>query len=63
MSEFFEMGGHGAYIWPAYLIAAAVMIGLLVASVISLKKKQHMLETLQKVAKAENPAGSEEKAA
>ena len=62
MSEFFEMGGHGAYIWPAYLIAAAVMIGLLVVSVISLKKKQQMLDMLTKVAEAEK-ADPKEKAA
>lgn len=62
MSEFFEMGGHAAYIWPAYLIAAAVMVGLLVGSVISLKKKQQMLDTLQKVAQANKAAPKEEAA-
>lgn len=28
LSEFLSMNGHGAYIWPAYLIAAAVLAGL-----------------------------------
>lgn len=62
MSEFFEMGGHAAYIWPAYLIAAAIMVGLLIESVISLKKKRQMLDTLQKVAQAEKAAPKEEAA-
>lgn len=29
---YFEMGGHGAYIWPAYGLVFAVLMGLFVAS-------------------------------
>lgn len=32
MAEFFAMGGYGVYIWACYGLAAVVMIGLLVAS-------------------------------
>lgn len=32
MAEFFAMGGYAVYIWPAYGIAAAVIIGLFVWS-------------------------------
>lgn len=32
VSEFFNMGGYGAFIWPAYAISALVLIVLLVQS-------------------------------
>lgn len=31
MREFFLMGGYAAYVWPAYLLAAAILVGNLVA--------------------------------
>ena len=32
METFFEMGGHAAYIWPAYTVVALVLAGLWLAS-------------------------------
>lgn len=32
MAEFFAMGGYAAYIWPAYAIAAGVILALFVWS-------------------------------
>jgi len=32
MSEFLEMGGYGAYVWPAYGAVAVVMLGLWITS-------------------------------
>jgi heme exporter protein D len=32
MSQFFAMGGYAAFVWPAYGVAAVVLIGLLVQS-------------------------------
>jgi len=32
MSEFLAMGGYAGFVWPAYGLSAAVMIGLLVAA-------------------------------
>ena len=32
MVEFFAMGGYAVYIWPAYGIAAGVIVGLFVWS-------------------------------
>jgi len=32
MAEFFEMGGYGAFIWPAYGAVALVLAGLWVTS-------------------------------
>ncbi len=46
-SEFLAMGGYAGFIWPAYLIAAAVLIGLLVASRRSLKSAEAALLALE----------------
>ena len=32
MAAFFNMGGYGGFVWPAYAIAALVMLGLWVMS-------------------------------
>jgi len=32
MAEFLEMGGYGAFIWPAYAAVAIVLVGIWVAS-------------------------------
>lgn len=31
MREFLDMGGYGEFVWPAYLISAAVLIALAVS--------------------------------
>lgn len=31
MQEFLNMGGYGGYVWPSYLISAAVLIALAVS--------------------------------
>jgi len=28
MSAFFDMGGYGAYVWPAYAVSAGAILGL-----------------------------------
>jgi heme exporter protein CcmD len=28
MAEFFDMGGYGGYVWPAYAVSAAAIGGL-----------------------------------
>jgi heme exporter protein CcmD len=43
------MGGHGAFIWPAYLIAAAVLLGLLVVSIRDMRAQEHVLQQLRAV--------------
>ena len=40
MQEFLDMGGYGAYIWPCYGITAVVMLGVLIASLKSLKSTE-----------------------
>ena len=32
MAEFFSMGGYAAYVWPAYGIAAVILVAMLIVS-------------------------------
>ncbi len=47
MEKYFSMGGHGAYIWPSYLIAAVVLIALLVTSLRAVRTREAQLKTLR----------------
>ncbi len=47
MSEYFAMGGHAAFIWSAYAVATVVMIGMLVASLKSLRRQQQAVRLLE----------------
>ncbi len=47
LSAFLEMGGYGAYVWPAFALTAAVLVGLLVASVRSLRAREKDLTRLR----------------
>ncbi|PCI38595.1 MAG: heme exporter protein CcmD [Rhodospirillaceae bacterium] len=40
MQDFLNMGGYGSYIWPSYGITAVVMLGVLIASLKSLKSTE-----------------------
>ena len=54
MTEFFEMGGHGIYIWPCYGLGALLLIALLVSSVKSLSKSKKDLSIMEQVSKKES---------
>jgi heme exporter protein D len=43
LAEFFAMGGHAGFIWPAYGIAALVLISLLMVSLHQLRQAREML--------------------
>ena len=45
--SFLEMGGYGGYVWPAFGATALVLVGLLLASVRSLRAKEAALMALQ----------------
>lgn len=47
MSEFFNMGGYAAYIWPAYGISAVVLIGLTWASLAAYRKASAEVASLE----------------
>ncbi len=38
MSEFLSMGGYGIYVWPSYLIVAAVLYGNVIAAKMQRKR-------------------------
>jgi heme exporter protein CcmD len=43
------MGGYGAFIWSAYGVAAAVMLGLLVMSISASRTQQRELAKLESI--------------
>ena len=43
LAEFFAMGGYAGFIWPAYGIAALVLIGVLAVSLQQLRQAREML--------------------
>lgn len=47
LSDFLAMGGYGAYVWAAYLIAAVVMLALLIGSLRSLRAQESRLAALR----------------
>ncbi len=47
MSSFFAMGGYAAYVWPAYGVAAVVLIGVWIASVRGLRARQSEIEAVE----------------
>ncbi|MBT5108521.1 MAG: heme exporter protein CcmD [Rhodospirillaceae bacterium] len=49
ITEFLAMGGHGAFIWPAYLIATVVLLGLLIASIRTMRDQERVLQQLRAV--------------
>ena len=49
LREFFTMGGHGAYIWSAYILAVVVLAVLLVSSYQSMRKREAELAALRQV--------------
>jgi heme exporter protein D len=44
---YLAMGGYARYVWPAYGLAAAVTIGLLVVSLRTLRSRERALAALQ----------------
>lgn len=47
ISEFFHMGGYAAFVWPAYAVAAAVMVWLTLASQRRLRANEATLAALR----------------
>jgi heme exporter protein D len=51
LSDFFAMGGYGAYVWPAFGFAAAVLLGLLWQSWRAARSREAELEQLRRLAR------------
>ena len=47
MSDFFNIGGYGTYIWSSYALTAVVLIGFVVASLRSLRAREAQLSALE----------------
>lgn len=46
MEQFLAMGGYAAYVWPAYLITAFVMLLLVVITLRDLRAQRRILAAL-----------------
>ena len=46
--EFLAMDGYAAFVWPAFGATVLVMVGLLLASLRSLRRERRTLEMMQK---------------
>lgn len=53
ISNFFDMGGYGAFIWPSYGVTAVVMIVMLMASLRRLRENEATLKALEVSTKEE----------
>ena len=47
VQTFFSMGGYGAFVWPAYLLSALVMIWLAAVTWTRLRATERALEALK----------------
>jgi heme exporter protein D len=47
MTDFLSMGGYAAFVWPAYAIAALVLLGLLAATWKGLRDSETTLKALE----------------
>jgi heme exporter protein D len=47
MAEFFSMGGYAAYVWPAYGIAAVILVAMLIVSLRGLRRHEALLKALE----------------
>ena len=47
MNTFFDMGGYAAYVWPAYGVAATVLISVWIASLRGLRARESEIEAVE----------------
>ncbi len=59
LSTYLYMGGYAAFIWPAFGISAAVLVGLLWQSLNQLRRTEAELRRLQEDEVAESAGGGE----
>jgi heme exporter protein D len=48
IANFLAMGGYAGYVWPAFSIAALVMLGMVVATLRTLRRREAALAELKK---------------
>jgi heme exporter protein D len=47
LAEYFAMGGYAAFVWPAYGVAALVLIALAIVAARSYRARQALLTALR----------------
>ncbi len=52
MSDFFQMGGYGPFVWPAYGLVLVVLFGVALASWRRERQKARLLRQFQHDARA-----------
>lgn len=55
LADFIAMGGFAGFVWPAYAIAALVLVGLLVVSWHQLRQAKEMLRRYDSQPGADRP--------
>jgi heme exporter protein D len=59
IATFLQMGGYAVFVWPAYAVAAAVLIALLVQARRELARNRRTLTLLEsQVGQRRRPGGS-----
>ncbi len=56
IAEFFAMGGYAAYVWPALILTAAVMVGLAWHASRSLRREEAASAALERSVSPEGAA-------
>lgn len=49
LSTFLDMGGYGGFVWSAYGLAAFILIGLAIQSLVTLKHTETMLQQVRTI--------------
>ena len=52
--EYLDMGGYAAWVWPAYGLAAAALVGMLAVSLYTLKTRQREFDELKSTRRGED---------
>ena len=47
IANFLAMGGYAAYVWPAFLIAAVVMLAMVATTIRTLRRREAALAELE----------------
>ncbi len=47
MNTFFDMGGYGSYVWPAWVLAIIVLAALTVVSLRTMRARERELSKLE----------------
>jgi heme exporter protein D len=60
LRSFLEMGGYALFVWPAYALGAAVLIGVLAASLSGLRRTETAVARLEAARPRRRRAGEDE---